>query len=99
MGVAVLARSDRVALRPLADGIAVEAAAGGSLALGAAAGREPPAQAIAMTRLLDLPVAPVPALMERLRLQLQAVNEPPRPARGARRAGPPASRHAAGRGW
>ncbi|MBR0671833.1 hypothetical protein GXW76_11685 [Roseomonas soli] len=84
MGAAVLARSDRVALRPLAEGIAVQAA-GGSLALGGATGREPPAQVVAMTRLLDLPVAPVPVLMERLRIQLLAVNEAPPLARGARR--------------
>lgn len=84
MGAVVLARSDSVALRPLADGIAVQAA-GGSLALGVAAGREPPAQVMAMSRLLDLPVAPVPALMERLRTQLLAVNEAPPLTRGPRR--------------
>lgn len=82
MGAAVLARSDRVALRLRAERFVVEAAGGGSLALGAPPQHEPPAQALAMTRLLDLPDAPVPALLERLRLQLLAVNEAPPLARG-----------------
>jgi hypothetical protein len=87
MGVVVLARSDRVRMRPLADRIIIEAAGGASLALGAAGGREPPAQAMAMSRLMDLPDAPVPALLERLRLQLTTLNETPPLARGpARRA-------------
>lgn len=85
MGAAVLARSDRVAMRPLADRIVLEAAGGGALVLGAATGREPPAQVLAMTRTLDLPDAPVPALMERLRQQLVAVNETAPLSRGPRR--------------
>ncbi|NKE15900.1 hypothetical protein [Neoroseomonas oryzicola] len=84
MGAAVLARSDRVALRALPDRIVVEAA-GGALALGAAAGQEPPPRSAALTRLLDLPVAPVPGLLERLRVQLLAVNEAPPLSRGALR--------------
>jgi len=85
MGAAVLARSDRVAMRPLADRILLEATGGGALALGAAAGREPLPQALAMSRTLDLPDAPVPALMERLRQQLVAVNETAPLSRGPRR--------------
>lgn len=85
MGAAVVARSDRIALRPTGDRILVQAAAGGSLALGAAAGREPPAQVLAMSRLLSLPVGSVPSLMERLRVQLLAVNEAPPLSRGALR--------------
>ncbi|MBR0680767.1 hypothetical protein GXW74_09730, partial [Roseomonas eburnea] len=85
MGAAVLARSDRVVMRPAEDRILVLAAGGGSLALGAAGGREPSAQALAMSRLLDLPVAPVPALMERLRVQLLSINDTPPLGRGRRR--------------
>ncbi|NMJ41719.1 hypothetical protein GWK16_10735 [Roseomonas sp. JC162] len=84
MGAAVLARSDRVSLRALPDRIVVEAA-GGALAFGPAAGREPPPRSAALTRLLDLPVAPVPTLLERLRVQLLAVNEAPPLSRGALR--------------
>lgn len=87
MGAAVLARSDRVTMRRLADRVAVEAAGGAALALGAMGGREPSAQALAMSRLMDLPEATVPALLERLRRQLTTVNETPPLARGpARRA-------------
>ncbi|WP_137124634.1 hypothetical protein [Roseomonas sp. HF4] len=85
MGAAVLARSDRVAMRPLADRIVLEAAGGGALVLGAAGGQEPPAEILTMTRTLDLPDAPVPALMERLRQQLVAVNETAPLSRGPRR--------------
>ncbi|BDG73018.1 hypothetical protein [Roseomonas fluvialis] len=84
MGAVVLPRSDRVVLRPRGEGFAVEAA-GRGLALGAAPGRDPPAEAMALSRLLDLPVAPVPALMERLRTQLLAINETPPLARGVPR--------------
>lgn len=82
MGAAVVARSDRIALRPAEDRILVQAAAGGSLALGAATGREPPVQVLAMSRLLSLPVGSVSSLMERLRVQLLAVNEAPPLSRG-----------------
>jgi hypothetical protein len=81
MGAVVLPRSDRVVLRPRGEGFMVEAA-GRGLALGAAPGRDPPAEAMALSRLLDLPVAPVPALMDRLRTQLLAINETPPLARG-----------------
>ncbi len=84
MGALVLPRSDRVVLRPRGDGFAVEAA-GRGLALGASPGRDPPAEAMALSRTLDLPVAPVPALMERLRTQLIAINETPPLARGTPR--------------
>ncbi|WP_198373749.1 hypothetical protein, partial [Roseomonas rosulenta] len=84
MGAVVLPRSDRVVLRARGEGFGVEAS-GGGLALGAAPGRDPPAEALAMSRLLDLPVAPVPTLMERLRTQLVAVNETPPLARGVPR--------------
>ncbi len=40
---------------------------------------------MALSRTLDLPVAPVPALMERLRTQLIAINETPPLARGTPR--------------
>ena len=84
MGAVVLPRSDRVVLRALGERFLVEAP-GGGLALGAAPGRDPPAEAVAMSRLLDLPVAPVPALMERLRTQLLSLNETPPLARGVPR--------------
>ncbi len=83
MGAAVLARADRVVLRAAGERILVEAA--GGLALGAPPGRDPPAEALALSRLLELPVAPVPALMERLRTQLLALNETPPLARGVPR--------------
>lgn len=85
LGAAVLARSDRIVLRVLSETMVVEAAGEGVLALGAAAGQEPPAEAVAMTRLLDLPVGPVPLLMERLRTQLLSVQDTPPLARGALR--------------
>lgn len=84
MGAAVLARSDRIVLRGLPDRLVVEAG-GGGVSLGAASGPEPPARAQALTRLLDLPAAEVPALLERLRLQLTGINEAPPLTRGPMR--------------
>lgn len=84
MGAAVLARSDRIGLRALPDRIVVEAA-GGALALGPVAGREPPARVAGLTRLLDLPTTSAPALLERLRMQLLGVNDAPPLVRGAPR--------------
>jgi hypothetical protein len=84
MGAAILPRADRVVLRVAGEGFRLEASTG-ALALGAAPGRDPPADSVAMSRLLDLPVAEVPALMERLRTQLLALNDTPPLARGVPR--------------
>jgi hypothetical protein len=84
MGAAILPRADRVVLRVAGEGFRLEASTG-ALALGAAPGRDPPADSVAMSRLLDLPVAEVPALMERLRTQLLTLHETPPLARGAPR--------------
>ncbi len=86
LGVAVLARSDRLALRvTTGDRFALQAAGGDSLGLGTAPGREPPVAAMAMTRLLELPDGPVPTLLERLRNLLLAVQAAPPLARGPAR--------------
>jgi hypothetical protein len=86
LGAAVVARSDRLAMRGLPGGrFAVQAAGGEDLALGPRAGHEPLAAAVAMTRLLDLPAGPVPALMERLRLTLSALQAAAPLARGVPR--------------
>jgi hypothetical protein len=84
MGAAILPRADRVVLRAAEEGFRLEASIG-ALAIGAAPGRDPPADSVAMSRLLDLPVAEVPALMERLRTQLLTLHETPPLARGAPR--------------
>lgn len=82
-GAAIVARSDRLALRATTENrFALEAAGMESLGLGPQFGREPPAAAAAMTRLLDLPSGPVQALLERLRNVLVAVNAAPPLARG-----------------
>lgn len=86
LGAVLVARSDRLVLRPLPGRrFAVQDAGGEGLGLGAAPGREPPPAAVAMTRLLDLPAGPVPALLERLRLALTAVHGAPPLARGPAR--------------
>jgi hypothetical protein len=84
MGAAILPRADRVLLRVAGEGFRLEASTG-ALALGAAPGRDSPADSVAMSRLLDLPVAEVPALMERLRTQLLALHDTPPLARGVPR--------------
>lgn len=86
LGAVIVARSDRLALRPTGeDRFALVAAAGGSLGLGTEAGPAPTAAAIAMTRLLELPEGPVPALLERLRNLLLSVQAAPPLARGPAR--------------
>ena len=88
LGAAVLARSDRLALRvTTGDRFALQAVGGESLGLGGPAGREPPVAAVAMTRLLELPDGPVPTLLERLRNLLLAVQAAPPLARGPARRG------------
>jgi hypothetical protein len=83
LGAAILARSDRLALRAATeDRFALHAAAGESLGLGAMTGNEPPPAAVAMSRLLDPPSGPVPMLLERLRNVLMAVNAAPPLSRG-----------------
>lgn len=83
-GAAIVARSDRLALRVVTeDRFALEAAVGGSLGLGPQPESEPPPAAMVMSRLLDLPSGPVPTLLERLRNVLMAVNATPPLARGA----------------
>jgi len=76
LGVAVLARSDAVTLRPAADRFLVAAASG--LVLDPATAL---ADAAAMTRTLDLPVLPVLQLAERLRAQRVGIAEAPPLAR------------------
>lgn len=86
LGAAVVARSDRLALRSVAgERLALGAAAGGGLALGGFTGREPLPDALAMSRLLHLPSGSVPALLERLRVALTAVNAAAPLARGPSR--------------
>ena len=75
-GAVLLARSDRLTLRAGADRFTA-ALEGGSLAT-AAAVPERLADGAAMTRFLDLPAQPVPALLERLRAdQAQVAQTPP----------------------
>ena len=86
LGAAIVARSDRLALRPVTeDRFALQASGDGSPGLGPLPGQEPPPAAMAMSRLLDLPSGPVPALLERLRNVLMAVNAAPPLARGPAR--------------
>ncbi|MFL1462823.1 hypothetical protein ACI6QG_11505 [Roseococcus sp. DSY-14] len=74
-GAVLLARSDRLTLRP-GPGRFVAALEGGALAAGGAAPERLVAGA-AMTRFLDLPAQPVPALLERLRADQAAVAQTP----------------------
>ncbi len=71
LGVAVLARADRVALRSGAERFLLSVE-GGSVAL-AAEPSEGQFAALGMTRSFDLPAQPMPALLERLRSQQAAV--------------------------
>ncbi|MBX9748179.1 MAG: hypothetical protein K5Q68_01060 [Roseococcus sp.] len=71
LGVAVLARADRVALRSGAERFLLSVE-GGSVALAAEPG-EGQFAALGMTRSFDLPSQPMPALLERLRSQQAAV--------------------------
>jgi hypothetical protein len=71
LGVAVLARADRVALRSGAERFLLSVD-GGSVALAAEPG-EGTFAALGMTRSLDLPAQPMAALLERLRSQQAAV--------------------------
>jgi hypothetical protein len=71
LGVAVLARADRVALRSGAERFLLSVE-GGSVAL-AAEPSEGQFAALGMTRSFDLPPQPMPALLERLRSQQAAV--------------------------
>jgi hypothetical protein len=84
LGVAILPRSDSVTLRPLPSGFAAGAGPGAALALGAEAGVEPglEAEAAMMSRLFDLPAAPVPALIERERNAMLFVAAAPPLGRG-----------------
>lgn len=86
LGAVLVARSDGLVLRALPGRrFALQEVGGAGLGLGPWPGREPPAAALAMSRLLDLPAGPVPALMERLRLALTAVQSSPPLARGPSR--------------
>lgn len=86
LGAAVVARSDRVAMRAVAGGrLALAAGTGEGLAIGGFTGREPLPAALAMTRVLDLPSGSVPVLLERLRVALTAVNAAAPLARGPSR--------------
>lgn len=81
-GAAIVARSDRLALRVTTENrFSLQAAGTEPLGLGPQLGREPPAAAAAMTRLLDLPSGSVQTLLERLRNVLTAVNAAPPLAR------------------
>ncbi|MBW6397294.1 hypothetical protein KPL78_05500 [Roseomonas sp. HJA6] len=86
LGTAILARSDRLVLRPTTeDRFALQTAGGDPLGLGTPAGRETPAAARAMTRVLEMPDGPVPTLLERLRNLLLAVQAAPPLSRGPAR--------------
>lgn len=81
-GAAIVARSDRLALRVTTENrFSLQAAGTEPLGLGPQLGREPPTAAAAMTRLLDLPSGSVQTLLERLRNVLTAVNAAPPLAR------------------
>ncbi|GGJ00748.1 hypothetical protein [Neoroseomonas lacus] len=81
-GAAIVARSDRLALRVTTENrFSLQATGTEPLGLGPQLGREPPAAATAMTRLLDLPSGSVQTLLERLRNVLTAVNAAPPLAR------------------
>jgi hypothetical protein len=84
LGVAILPRADSVTLRPLASGFAAGAGPGAALALGAEAGVEPglEAEAATMSRLFDMPAAPLPALIERERNAMLFVAAAPPLGRG-----------------
>ncbi len=83
VGAVLLARTDRLTLRPAAEGF-VAALEGGAMTAGAAAPDRLVASA-AMTRFMDLPSLPVPALLERLRADQAAVAQTPPLSRGAAR--------------
>lgn len=72
-GAAVLARSDRLVLRSLADRILLTAAPGDTLRFGTPGNLEPVAEAAALTRVFDLPTAPTAILQDRLRDQQAAI--------------------------
>jgi hypothetical protein len=71
-GAAILARSDRVALRSLPGRFALTMP-GGSLRLATPGGLDLTAEAARLTRLLNLAVLPVEALLGRLRAQQGAI--------------------------
>jgi hypothetical protein len=85
LGVAVLARSDQVAIRVQGEGIAIALAVAERLALDPQVSTAPAAPT--MSRSFAFPAQPAPALMERLKaLQASIVAAPPLGRAAARRA-------------
>ena len=83
-GVAILARSDRVALRSLPSQFSLTVP-GGSLRMAAPGGLDLTAEAARLTRLLDLPALGVIGLQDRLRGQQGAIGAALPLARGGAR--------------
>jgi hypothetical protein len=81
-GAAVLARSDRLVMRSLADRILLGAATGDTLRFGTPGAIEPAAEAVALTRVLDLPAGLPGLLQDRLREQQAGIAAAPPLARG-----------------
>gem|GEM_PF-710673 len=73
LGLALLARDDRLAMRALPDRFVLHAAGNASLRLSAVPSRAVSAEAAAMSRVMDLPLLAASALQERLRGQQAAI--------------------------